>query len=365
MRMKVLFIIILGFTAFLIFQNTALAAITGTCVNCHTMHNSQNGTSMNFDNSPTPNDILLRSDCFGCHARGIAQNIDPITGAPQVSHTAATDLAGGNFTYILGNKGSGASDTKGHNVVDLGNNEDILTIPPTGREPPHPVTVDNTNLRCAGRYGCHGTRPMAVNSMFVEIRGAHHQNLNGKCDTANTVANSYRFLISVKGLEDSDWQATVSANDHNEYFGDTAPMSFQCTNCHTGMGAGPIEPANQTISGFCGTCHSYFHALEGIGGNISSPFTRHPTDVILPSNGEYSAYTTYSVEAPVARTTVPDFPSSVVNPGTDVVMCLSCHASHATDYPDILRWDYSDMIAGDTTKSGGCFTCHTQKNKTP
>ncbi len=335
MRIKVILLIILGFIAVLAFQHTAFAALT-------------------------------RGDCLGCHGMGTSTKIVSLGGndIPQVFHTDGSgDLAGGNFAYILGNKGSGASDAKGHNVIDLGNNEDILTIPPTGRDPSHPDTVDNTNLRCAGRHGCHGTRPMQVNSMFVEIKGAHHQNIDGKCDTANTVANSYRFLINVKGLENTTdrWQ-NKDSNSHNEYFGDTTPMSYQCTNCHTGMGAGPIRPANQTISGFCGTCHSYFHALQGIGGDTSSPFKRHPTDVILPSSGEYSAYTTYSVEATVARTTVLDSVSNIVQPGTDVVMCLSCHAAHATDYPDILRWDYSTMISCGGG-SGGCFTCHTQKNQ--
>jgi len=48
--------------------------------------------------------------------------------------------------------------------------------------------------------------------------------------------------------------------------------------------------------------------------------------------------------------------------GTDLVMCLSCHKPHGSPYSDMLRWDYSEMIAGDDSKSGGCFTCHTQKN---
>jgi hypothetical protein len=109
----------------------------------------------------------------------------------------------------------------------------------------------------------------------------------------------------------------------------------------------------------------HFHRVQGIGGDISSPFTRHPTDIILPNTGEYAAYTSYSVEAPVARTAVPDTPSDVVTPGTDVITCLSCHAAHGTDYSDMLRWDYDDMISGDSGKTGGCFTCHTTKNDGP
>jgi predicted CXXCH cytochrome family protein len=163
------------------------------------------------------------------------------------------------------------------------------------------------------------------------------------------------------------WQ-NVNGNSHNEYYGTTTPMiggSTNCIDCHDMDDQMKICPTSNTISGFCASCHQNFHILADIGGDNTSPFIRHPTDVVLKATGEYSAYTAYSTEAPVARPTVYDNPSSTVTPGTDVVMCLSCHGAHGTDYPDILRWDYTDMIAGDTSKSGGCFTCHTQKNQTP
>jgi hypothetical protein len=129
------------------------------------------------------------------------------------------------------------------------------------------------------------------------------------------------------------------------------------------------RPFNKTMSGFCATCHGYFHFLDsggqfGVGDDIISPFTRHPTDVILPTDNpidtEYESYTTYSVVAPVARTLVPSSISSAVTPGSDVVMCLSCHGAHATNYDDMLRWEYrSGTLA---TAIAGCSVCHTDKN---
>jgi hypothetical protein len=340
------------------------------------MHNSQNGTSMNFDNSPTPNEILLRADCIGCHAVGLNSNIDPVTGAPQVLHSNAIDLAGGNFAYITGFGGKSRitadQNSAGHNVIDLGDayKETVLPFAPPDTHP------DNTTpdvFTCGGRYGCHGNRPLfgLCASSLDCIKGSHHKNVDGKIDTVGDdnfrSYNSYRFLWGVRGFENTGWR-NVNANNHNEYFGATSPMSnmVDCLKCKTGVHAlAVLRPDNNTISGFCGTCHRDFHFLEGIGGDTTSPFQRHPTDVVLKGTGEYSAYTTYSVEAPIARPIVPGAPSSTVTPGTDVVMCLSCHSSHATPYADILRWDYSDMIAGDTSKSGGCFTCHTQKNQNP
>jgi len=348
------------------------AKITGPCANCHTMHASQDGTSANiaYGGSSLPQPALLRGTCLGCHGQGTAVRIVSIDGSdiPQVYHTDAEDLAAGNFAYISGAKGSEASDAKGHNIIELNNQDDVLNGPPG----PywgyfHDEAVNDTNFTCAGNNGCHGKRiPYTWNTGIVSVRGAHHSNTDGKCEArVDTVAGSYRFLMGVKGFENMGtykWQ-NYDADSHNEYFGTTSPLNNPegCGDCH---GSNGIYSSNGSISAFCGTCHGNFHTLSGIGGDTASPFTRHPTDILLKGSGEYSAYTEYSTEAPVARQTVFDSISSVVEPGTDIVMCLSCHGAHATNYPDILRWDYSTMIAG-SSGSGGCFTCHTQKRQAP
>ena len=334
------------------------AVITGQCSDCHTMHNSQSGTPMVSylygSETADPKEYLLRGTCLGCHAQGTSSMIATINGndVPQVYHTDATgDLAGGNFAYILGAKGTGASDAKGHNVIDFGNPEDTLTSPP-GHHDPDGIGV---NITCAGIAGCHGVRTSSGG-----IKGSHHRNVDGKVDVADQAYNSYRFLYNVKGLEDVDWEATESTADHNEYFGATTPMIYggNCNICHSPQG---IRPANGTISGFCGTCHREFHVTDGIGGDTNSPFSRHPTDMILPNSGEYTGYTTYSLLAPIARTTaVPDNPGSVVNPGLDVVMCLSCHSAHATDNADMMRWNYRSSTL--STAISGCNVCHTSRN---
>lgn len=365
--------LILFFFAFNFLSNTVSdAKITGPCANCHTMHNSQNGTHMILlapgETDTSPKQLLVRGTCLGCHGMGTANKIVTIGGSdiPQVLHTDATDLAGGNFAYITGAKSTVTANqnTAGHNVKDVGINDSNLNAPP-GLLPAsgHDMIINDTNLTCAGQIGCHGHRGSVGGGQYgpgiPALKGAHHQNLDGKCETADTVANSYRFLLGVKGLENTGtykWQNYNSTN-HNEYFGATTPDAASCANsCHL---TGGIQPPNHTISGFCATCHGQFHDVTSIGGT-SSPFKRHPTDIVLKGSGEYTAYTTYSVEAPVARQTVFDSISSIVTPGTDVVMCLSCHAAHATPYADILKWDYTTMVAGGGG-SGGCFTCHTQK----
>jgi hypothetical protein len=365
---------------------TVNAAITGPCSNCHTMHNSQNGTAMALlggESGASPNPFLTSGSCLGCHAMGSGNKIETIgaTQIPQVRHHDGTgDLAAGNFAYML--EGAGASDTKGHNVVDFGVQDANLYGPPGGinlSDHNNGYNVNDTVLTCAGEDGCHGYRKVAPGPGIkgVEaLHGAHHGNVDGKCDIADTPANSYRFLFRVWGLENQadKWQ-NVSSGSHNEYFGQTMPKQLTgCDGgtscCHQGFFIGP---PNHTMSEFCATCHGNFHTLtsgssSGIGTG-TNPFIRHPTDIALPNRGEYILYNgdkSYSVIAPVARAgTVPDVVSSTVDTstGNDVVMCLSCHGAHATDFPDILRWDYdNNCIAGTENANCGCFVCHTTKD---
>ncbi|HIJ58039.1 MAG TPA: cytochrome c3 family protein [Deltaproteobacteria bacterium] len=338
------------------------SAVTGLCVNCHTMHNSQDGGNMaTYGGGTGPNPVLLRGTCLGCHAynKTGTLNVIDIGGSqiPQVWHDAATDLAAGNFKYV-----DGTGYGKGHNVIDFfGTNSDVDLDAAPGVYMVHDSFLTDTYLTCAGTNGCHGSRQDASGTGLGAIKGAHHGNVDGKCNTADTVANSYRFLLGTKGLENTTdkWQ-NKDANSHNEYYGRTTPTTYDCgsNQCHASY---PAKPLNGTITDFCGTCHPNFHGTGNIGGDINSPFTRHPTDIVLKGSGEFAAYTTYSVEAPVGRTTVPDAASGTVVPGTDVITCLSCHAAHGTNYPDMLKWDYLTMNAGGGG-SGGCFTCHTEKD---
>ncbi len=367
------------------FLNGADAKVTGSCANCHTMHASQNGSSggIAFGGSSLPQPALLRGDCLGCHGMGTANKIVTIGGSeiPQVLHTDPSgDLAGGNFAYITGAKSRVTADgnSAGHNVIDLGvgYKESVLQYAPGVFIIGHSTVITKDRITCAGYVGCHGRRINEGGKTGIPmLKGAHHNNVDGICNTnpaTAVAANSYRFLVGVKGLEITGTYKyqNYNANNHNEYFGQTAPLelNWDCTatSCHTGGMSGPAYSPNGSISVFCGTCHGLFHDKSEMGGG-SSPFTRHPTDVTLPNSGEYTAYTAYSTEAPVARTTVPGSISPIVTPSgntDDIVMCLSCHGAHATPYADILKWDYTTMIAGGGG-SGGCFTCHTQKKNAP
>jgi len=327
------------------------------------MHYSQDATIPSGAGTGGPYEALLTNNCIGCHSHDTSSTIVGYTPIVFNTVTPANSLAGGNFYYIT------VDNANGHNPVDIaGHQEDVLFSPPGAV---HASQVSNTELTCAGKNGCHGVRDTSPDapSGVAAMKGAHHKDnddANSQLLVADETSNSYRFLMGVKGFENNGaykWQ-NFDASNHNEYFGDTSPLTLVgCASDQCHYESTKIKPANGTMSGFCGTCHGTFHSLQGIGGDTSSPFTRHPTDIIIPNSGEFASYTTYNVNAPVARTSanLPSTnPSSLINQGSDVVMCLSCHTAHASPNYKMLRWDYKGWPGNAQTSS--CSICHTSKN---
>ena len=343
---------------FLVLPGQSLAKVTGQCANCHTMHNSQNGSDL----SGEPKGTLLTSSCVGCHSSNISSTTYPLGSAmvPVVNYTGGepTDhLAGGNFYWVA--DGGGNDDTKGHNVLGIAGQDSEITAA---------EGAPGAWINC-GTAACHAT--LAVEQTVVSDLGSGcqgcHLNVKHHADDSATVEGAtggyYRFLsghmsgngCGVNGIEDSDWQATKGADDHNEYLGFVGDKTNAAAFYNNG----------NTMTAYCCGCHGNFHKEQ----NAGSAWIRHPSDAVLPDttpDSEYEAYTTYDPNVPVAR---PDFsgytgPSETVAAGTDLVMCLSCHRPHGSPYSDMLRWDYSLMSAG-TTGAGagnGCFVCHSNKD---
>jgi predicted CXXCH cytochrome family protein len=355
-------IIRIGFIVLLGLPNMVTAKVSGPCVNCHTMHNSQAGLPMAFDLAGddvlTPNSALLRTDCIGCHQ---GTNSDVADAPPYVLDTSreptygtgtGTDtLAGGNFYWVsvLGN------DRAGHNVAGLDPDGDDgfknKNIP--GSSTPYSVA---TQVTCAGTSGCHGRN---VSDEFAAISGGHHGSGGTALSDATKsytsgsetdMSDAFRMLSGIKGIEDDDWEFTADEADHNLYSG--------------------AHQTNETvtISSLCAKCHGNFHN-NSIG--TASPWLRHPTDFdmsTLAIGSEYDGYDAYSLVAPVAVSSM----SSTTNlqnidhlggrggaNGKAIVMCLSCHRAHGSPYDGILRWDYKNWPVSGVN---GCAICHTSKN---
>jgi len=303
---------------------------------------------------------------------------------PQVLHTDSKDLAGGNFAHML--PANGGNDTYGHNIDLLGGMgpDSILGTVNLGAPPgminlnthSDGLAINTFELTCAGTNGCHGVRlwDFTGNPANPEgITGAHHDNLNGSLNPNGDwePGHGYRFLTNLKGYEDSDWEYNRTATAHNEYFALATPINYDnCNKCHPPTGG--VMTIDGTISQFCATCHGNFHTIgnafgtqggsSGIGLNDVAPFIRHPTDLSLANLSEASGLVAYDLNAPIGRTTLGGIAgaTSAVDPTSDAVMCLSCHRAHASEYPDILRWDYTAQVVGGGSLTG-CLYCHTSK----
>ncbi len=353
------------------------------------MHNSQNGSVVTV--SGEPHKYLTVANCVGCHSNEGSTTIVVVgeTRIPIVLNaaepvypsdgSASGVLAGGNFYWV-----ENVGDEYGHNVI---NPDSYLDWAPGGD------TEFGVVPNSCGFEGCHKSLASirygpGPGPLFNPIKGngcigchdpAHHANdeqyvLSGGYKYVDESGGGYRFLNkagarfwdipphnppAVAGIEDPDWEQTVSASDHNEYQDSPKPSV-------------PIGYGNQAqgISDFCAGCHNTFHSWpEGSwpnGGN-GNPWLRHPSGVELPNQGEYANYTVYNPLVPVARkdaATLQGFnaPSSQVTPGQDKVMCLSCHRAHGSPYPDMLRWDYSSCEVGSGNSTCGCFVCHSTKS---
>jgi len=364
MKNKIAFLI---FIISLLFGNNFIyAKVTGPCVNCHTMHNSQNGVEVIAGG---PYGILLVNNCIGCHTgTNTGTNTTPYVYSTSEPVFGTNTLAGGNFYWVT------TDDTKGHNVF-IDNDDNNLSAAPGDQGLAYCSTnschanlnrpVSNSGFsNLDGRQGCTKCHMVTTNGY---PKGYHHANDGTGTKFVNSASQGwYRFLAGhiagggkgVIGIEHEKWNYGATASSHNEYSGYVYYGSF-------GFDAQDY-PQRYTTTAYCTGCHGLFHIDQRIGDEVAgNPWSRHPSDAIIPNTGEYASIsTTYNPMVPVARD-VNTFnwaggPSSTVTPGSDMVMCLSCHVAHGSPYPDLLRWDYSTMIAGGGS-SGGCFTCHTQK----
>ncbi len=345
------------------------------CIDCHTMHNSQNRSTMLLVGDTTLNPSLLRTECTGCHQG--TKGASPVNSfnAPIVLYTADPGLppadegpgymtAGGNFYWVA--DAGGNDDAKGHNVSGVSGGDAALAAPPgfgSGEAAPGgttPGTVWASNqLGCAGTYGCHGTHD--TTDQYAALNKAHHNNTILDTTAAQPASGavpgeSYRFLQGIKGVEDEDgdweWTATDGTNDHNQYFG-----------VHGGGNS-------QTISSLCAQCHGNYHGTTAAETGGASAWIRHPTDFDLgatDAGSEYRSYNggpqaaaPYSVVVPVGSNSLASV-LATVNIGSinqqGVVTCLSCHRAHGSPYYKMMRWDYAASATG-----GDCAVCHTSKN---
>ena len=362
-------LVVLGIVCGILAQPaTGAAAVTGHCANCHTMHNSEQGAAVAFTRDRSGQVViresafgmLLKTDCLGCHSHPGAETIVSVgdSTVPVVLNLTAPDypangsstsaLAGGNFYWSIQ-----GGDAYGHNVHGISLED--FRFPPTlapGGEP-------RNQQECTH---CHGTLATPQSG----CRGCHdpQHHANGVSAVAGREEGWYRFLGSVMqrdqnvgpspegvvGIEAPDWEQNPLSNRHNVYQGSTAPYASY-------LSSGSI---NQKCAG----CHGRYHS-ESVA---DSTWIRHPVEARIPNRGEFTEFTTYNPLVPVARSnlTAADADFDTINPGSDLVACISCHRPHGSPYPAMLRWAYRDWPGIDPLTGqaavNGCAVCHTSKD---
>ena len=349
----------------------AQGKVSGVCSNCHTMHYSQDGGVLSEWGQSGPYESLLVNSCIGCHT-GVndGTNTTPYVYSESEPTYGTNTLAGGNFYWVA----NGCNEC-GHNVTDIpGVSQDSnFTETPglvsgktcsschgSGNMVLEPKEVNGVYYsgcqfcHCVRHHGDDSGPVVGLDDTPVNSRGKYlkpkyrfldlttYCNPGNHCDFAE---GTYKFY-GVAGIEDGDWEYTVSSSDHNEYCGAVSSEDY--------------SGASHSISRYCAACHWGFY------GDNTGHWKRHPSDYALPDSGEYANYTTYNPLAPIARLestlTSMTVASSTVTPGEDQVSCLSCHRPHGSPYPDILRWDYeNECKAGTSSSDCGCFVCHTKK----
>ncbi|MFH7319804.1 cytochrome c3 family protein [Desulfurivibrio sp. D14AmB] len=328
----------------LLVAGSSQAGVGNSCFDCHTMHHSEAGST-----------LLLISGCVGCHSHDGPETVVEMGAAriPIVYNTGGPPdamLAGGNFHWV-----ATMGDKYGHNVLGVSGPDQYLATAPGGS-----AGCANSCHQSLARAEVHvpgGT--LALDDGCQSCHGSvkHHRPERPPGTPADAETGWYRFLKApelhgfaankpgVGGIGTNDWERHADSSHHNIYLADD----------------GSGNPTQRSLSRFCSGCHQDFHTK--VGG--ATPWLRHPTNYAIPDRGEFAAVigAPYNPQVPVAKPDLYSHRPEVVEPG-DQVACVSCHRAHGSPYPDMLRWDYSQMRAhqGGEAAGNGCFFCHTAKD---
>ncbi len=294
---------------------------TLTCVQCHTMHNSESGASMLYSGIGTV-PYLLRATtvnelCLFCHDSGAGTNDT----APDV-----LDLASYETSSLKRSAGffepNGTINPNGH---DLGGN----------LSPPGYQDTWNSILTCTKCHDQHGNN--------------NYRNLRTDPGNLSGISVTYCNGCSDNSYSINQWVTTPTSTQYS-----VNNMTFRSNN-------------NQ-IAGFCKGCHTDFHGTGGdpnMGGpETTAPWKRHPTGGVSISTAANNKHADLSYWQSTfgSRIRVID-PDGIVSSGDEMSFCLTCHKAHGSNRHSSLIFD--DPSDGTSSEDGTymretCQQCHNQ-----
>lgn len=284
------------------------------CDGCHSMHNSADNPR---SGSAMSDDLMKGSDpsstCLNCHA-GAA-------GSYHIKSDVGNEMkAGGDYFWITAaaeyDTSTGhyspnlAAENKGHNVIaaDFG-----MAMDTTNTVAPGGVSPSNT----LGCNSCHDPHGQVGTGGTGAIVGSGSYGGDASLLPAGEIYGNYRIL------EDSF--APVPVARASSFFGPNAGrvdygqgMSGWCIGCHLTFGDTNMHPTDEPVP----VSYNAYVKTGDFTGNVATAY-----DGLVP------------FERGVADGSQLNEMSTVGVTGTDQVMCLSCHRSHASAFPNALRWD--------------------------
>jgi predicted CXXCH cytochrome family protein len=347
------------------------------CGGCHSMHSPKTGGSF----------LLVGTDqsstCLSCHeVAGLATpssyhistaDADMPAGVPPKQRTPGGDFGWLKKSYTMTIRGTTSTElgeTHGHNIVavDKGYLADATNATAPGG------TFSSSQLGCSSCHDPHSANRRVSDGTYVKgatlgqatapIIGSGSYN-NSATPTAGQAVGVYRLL---RGLNDtsqgvtfagvaiavapSTYNQTEATNQVRVAYGATGTNTWGnwCATCHADMHSSGnyVHPVDQSLgSGIANNYNAYVKSGDLTGASASSftslvPFAENTGDIAtLQSHANNNA-------------------SYLNGPGSsDKVVCFSCHRSHATGFPEMLRYNlegefmvYNGAYPGtDTTSS--------------
>ncbi len=328
------------------------------CSGCHSMHSPKTGGSF----------LLIGSDqsstCLSCHEHAgdtgpssyhiSTAAADMPAGVPPKQRTPGGDFGWLKKSYTMTIRGTTSTEdgaTHGHNIVAV---EKGYVADPTNTTAPG-GTFSSAQLGCPTCHDPHSANRRLSDGTYVKggVRGAATAPIigSGSYNTSATPAAGqavgvYRLL---RGLNDTSVPGVTFTNLGIA----VAPSTYNRTEAATQTRVAYGAAGTNTWGNWCAACHPGMHS----SGNYV-----HPIDQSLGTEiaANYNAYVksgdltgtpanSFTSLVPFAENTgdIATLQSHALNndtylngPGTsDKVMCFSCHRSHATGFPEMLRYN--------------------------
>lgn len=346
------------------------------CNGCHTMHNSQDNQSMNFNatgtGAGTPigtgfTDLLLfqnKSDvCLNCHAGINSYHVwaDDVMN-PGFEHGA------GNFVWLeednINDAYSGGSGTCtvlcGPDPVEdvCGSEVECLDPAGDGSIPGGTWTWGAQAIpgTSAGHSMASGIKGTVSDTILTTAPGGTFLSTDLNCASCHDPHGNtgFRMLYQTGQTMQTTggvftWNATIDATGINKFFLFGGDPTETNTN-HNAYRSGYSE--------WCSSCHGSFHDASG---DLIHPSGEFLDDEQINSYNKYNGTsdcianppaggnpcgsgvfaTAYLAMVPFESTSNTSLSSTQGADANSKVACMSCHRSHATSAPDAGRWDFN------------------------